>query len=268
MRRSAAAGPLKERRFPTADLPLREAPISLFALRLAPLAVSFVGGWKPPLLGGALVMNANELRFFNPYEEIAQTENRLPHWQQQGCVCFVTFRLADAVPKQLLDGLKDEREAWLRHHPEPWSTTVEREYHARFSGQIERWLDAGHGSCVLRQPVCGKIVADALCHFDGERCTQIAWIIMPNHVHALVVLHPACTLEKLVHSWKRHSALKINAALGRTGALWQRDYFDRLVRDALHFANCVRYIRKTPIKARSRAGDYLHFESDMARAVE
>ena len=40
----------------------------------------------------------NELHFFNPYAEIRQTENRLPHWQPQGAVYFVTFRLADAVP--------------------------------------------------------------------------------------------------------------------------------------------------------------------------
>lgn len=40
----------------------------------------------------------NELRFFNPYADIRQTENRLPHWQQAGAFYFITFRLADAIP--------------------------------------------------------------------------------------------------------------------------------------------------------------------------
>jgi len=83
-----------------------------------------------------------ELRFFNPYANIRQTANRLPHWQQHSAVYFVTFRLADAVPLRLLNQWESERENWLRVHPEPWSPESEQEYHQRFSGAIERWLDA------------------------------------------------------------------------------------------------------------------------------
>lgn len=85
-------------------------------------------------------------RFFNPYEEIRFTENLLPHWQQNGATYFVTFRLADSVPTHLRTQWKEERAAWLRFHPEPWNLETESEYHKRFSGAIEHWLDAGHGS--------------------------------------------------------------------------------------------------------------------------
>jgi putative transposase len=61
----------------------------------------------------------NELRVFNPYAEVRQTENRLPHWQQQGAVYFITFRLADAVPEALRAQWESERSIWLRLHPEP-----------------------------------------------------------------------------------------------------------------------------------------------------
>ena len=47
-----------------------------------------------------------------------------------------------------------------------------------------------------------------------------------------------------------------------------RDYFDRLVRDDGHFANCMRYIRCNPAKAHLRPGEYLHYESHLARSVE
>ena len=108
------------------------------------------------------------LRFFNPYAEIRFTANRLPHWQQEGAVYFVTFRLADAVPHNLRTQWESEREAWLRVHGQPWSAEVEREYHDRFSGAMERWLDAGYGSCILRRPRCAEIVAEALRYFDGH----------------------------------------------------------------------------------------------------
>ena len=90
-----------------------------------------------------------------------------------------------------------------------------------------------------------------LRHFDGDRVLQIAWVVMPNHVHAVFVLNPAWSLEKIILSWKGFTARKINPLLGRTGNFWQRDYFDRLVRDAKHLANCVRYIRRNPEKGPS-----------------
>jgi REP-associated tyrosine transposase len=61
---------------------------------------------KPPLLE---IFSMNQLRFFNPYAEIRQTGNRLPHWQQEGAVYFVTFRLADAIPAKLCVQWEEER---------------------------------------------------------------------------------------------------------------------------------------------------------------
>jgi putative transposase len=196
-----------------------------------------------------LTIAVNSLRFYNPYEEIRFTENLLPHWQQNGATYFVTFRLADSVPTHLRTQWEEERATWLRFHPEPWDVGTELEYHKRFTGAIERWLDAGYGSCVLRQIECAKIVDDALRHFDGQRLALISSVIMPNHVHALLVQHAEHPLEGLLRSWKTFTSRSINRLLGRAGTLWQRSYFDRLVRDEKHFRNCVRYIRRNPTKA-------------------
>jgi len=206
----------------------------------------------------------SELRFFNPYAEIRFTANRLPHWQQEGAVYFVTFRLADAVPHNLRTRWESEREAWLRAHPQPWSAEVEREYHELFSSAIERWLDAGYGSCILRRQDCARIVAEALRHFDGERLALISSVVMPNHVHALFVQNADWPLEKLLRSWKSFSSRKINSLLRRDGSLWQQDYFDRLVRDEKHFTNCVRYIRMNPAKARLHGGEFILYDSELA----
>jgi len=67
-----------------------------------------------------------QLTFFNPYAEIRETRNRLPHWQQEGAVYFLTFRLADSIPQDLRDQWQDEWEAWMQHHPEPWDQATER----------------------------------------------------------------------------------------------------------------------------------------------
>jgi putative transposase len=181
---------------------------------------------------------------------------------------FVTFRLADAVPHNLRMQWESEREAWLRVHPQPWSAEIEHEYHERFSGAIERWLDAGHGSCILRRPDCGKIVAEGLRHFDGERLAMISFVVMPNHVHAVLVQNADWPLETLLRSWKSFTSRKINSLLHSDGNLWQRDYFDRLVRNQKHFANCVRYVRRNPIKARLASAEYILYESEVAQSIE
>ena len=213
-------------------------------------------------------METTEFQFFNPYDDIRFTANRLPHLQQKGAVYFVTFRLADSVPQHLRKQWELDREAWLRFHPPPWDAEIERAYHERFSGAIERWLDVGHGSCVLRRNDCAAVVAEALRHFDGDRVSQIAWVVMPNHVHAVFVLNPAWSLEKIILSWKGFTARKINPLLRRKGSFWQRDYFDRPVRNAKHLANCVRYIRRNPQKQRLCEGEFVLYESEFARSVE
>ena len=208
-----------------------------------------------------------ELRFFNPYAEVRQTENVLPHWQQEGAAYFITFRLADSIPASLRRQWEEERAAWLRYHPEPWDAETEHEYQTRFSGQIERWLDAGYGSCILRRAECARIVDGAIRYFDGERFALISSVIMPNHVHALLIQNPEHPLENLLRSLKTFSARQINQLLGSVGTLWQRSYFDRLVRDERHFVNCARYIRQNPKKARLTDGEYFLYESDVAKRI-
>ena len=199
--------------------------------------------------------------------EIQHTANRLPHREQEGRAYFLTFRLADSLPAELLDQWERERANWFSLHPEPWSPVEEEEYHLRFSGRLERALDEGHGSCVLRQSEIAEKVGDALAFFEGDRYQQLAWTVMPNHVHVLFAPLGEWTLQNLLHSWKSFTAKAINALLHTTGSLWQKDYFDRLIRDADHFGNCVRYIRRNPAHAHLKPGEFLHWESEWAKRV-
>jgi len=47
--------------------------------------------------------------------------------------------------------------------------------------------------CLLRDPENAKIVEDALRHFDGERCELASFVVMPNHVHAIIVIERRAT---------------------------------------------------------------------------
>lgn len=206
--------------------------------------------------------------FFNPWGSIEVSRNRLPHWQQRGATYFVTWRLADSIPSEKLARHRDEVAAWKSRHPTPWDEETELEFHRIFSGRMDRWMDAGYGTCLLREPLNSKVVRESLLHFEGARTMMISLVVMPNHVHTLFAIHPDWRLGEMVHSWKGYSSKRINALAKRSGALWQKDYFDRLVRDPSHFQNCVRYIRRNPEKAGLRKGEFILWENSLAAEVE
>ena len=197
-------------------------------------------------------------KYLDRSEEIGKHRfNSLPHWQQSEKLVFVTWRLADSLPQEKLMELEKQKADWLNEHPEPWDELTEEEFHKTFTNQIDQWLDAGTGECVLENPDIAKIVEGALLHFDGERYLMDSFVVMPNHVHVLFQLKEGFKLEDVLQSWKSFTSKKINEKLGREGVLWQRDYWDRLVRGGKHAGNLRRYIERNPEKANLRGGKFV-----------
>ncbi len=58
---------------------------------------------------------------YNPEIETHRTHRRLPHWTQEGRTYFITFRLADSLPQDKLKQWVEEKNTWLKFHPEPWA---------------------------------------------------------------------------------------------------------------------------------------------------
>lgn len=162
----------------------------------------------------------------------------LPHFDGKGTTQAVTFRLADSLPSSVIEGWSIE----LDHK-------ADSDRRSEMSRRINDWLDAGHGACVLRQPVAATIVQDALLHFEGVRYNLHNWCVMPNHVHVMIEQVPEWSLSAVVHSWKSFTANAINRAFQRTGALWMPDYFDRFIRDDAHWRAAMAYIDMNPVKA-------------------
>ncbi|MDP4624578.1 MAG: transposase [Akkermansiaceae bacterium] len=206
------------------------------------------------------------MRFFDKFGDTIITRNHLPHWQQMGATYFVTWRLGDSMPRSLLDALYQKRDVWMKDHPQPWTEEVESEYHRLYSTEIERMMDLGHGTCILKTE-CRIILSEVLGKFGGERFVLHSWVAMPNHVHILFTLEDGIRLEDIVGAWKRYSSMKINRLSGGGGALWQKDYYDRLIRDWEHFFRVARYIRKNPKKAKLADGIFTLWEADWVKRM-
>jgi REP element-mobilizing transposase RayT len=195
------------------------------------------------------------MKFFDRRGDIEKTAHKLPHWQQGGVAVFVTFRLADSLPRELLDAWLRARDAFLAANPPPWDEIAEACYHSQFSDKLEENLDAAHGSCALRDPRLAQIVAGRLHHFDGQRYDLWSYVIMPNHVHVLFTLHDGESLPDTLQGWKGVSSRLIHkTGLSSLIPFWQPDYFDRLIRSPEHFSTVKAYIRENPSKAGLNTG--------------
>ncbi|MDP0491026.1 MAG: transposase, partial [Verrucomicrobiota bacterium JB023] len=191
---------------------------------------------------------------YNEEKEFSQTWRDLPHRHQEGATAFVTFRLADSLPKDRVKSWLAERELFLAKHPKPWSEETWRNYQRRFPRQLENWLDRSHGSCLLRNPENASLVAQALHHFDGERYILDHFVVMPNHVHVLVKPLGHHKLTDILHSWKSFTARAINKRENREGQLWQHESYDHLVRSERQLQHYRHYIEENPEKAGLSAG--------------
>lgn len=168
----------------------------------------------------------------------------LPHRNQKNLVQFLTFRLADSLPQNVLEEIAQKIKFLSREKK-----------NAEKRIQYQNWLDRGLGCCALAKRAMAEEVQDALQFHDGQKYDLLVWSIMPNHVHVLIwAKHD---LSKILQSWKSYTgrwglAHNKEFQLGLepdATAFWMSDYWDRFIRNEEHFNNTVRYILNNPKKA-------------------
>lgn len=176
----------------------------------------------------------------------------VPHIESHLLKQHVCFRLADSLPAHVVE------EMWAELKNTPPSLR-----NAEMEKRVMAYLDAGHGSCVLREPELAALVQDGFIRFHAVRYTLHAWCVMPNHVHVLFQPLEGWSMSRIVATWKSYTGRRISewrkrARLVPGGpsvsmpggpGVWQREYFDRYIRDAGHYANTIAYIHENPVQA-------------------
>lgn len=157
----------------------------------------------------------------------------LPHFDWPGAQQYITYRLADSLPAQRRG---------------EWETLLAIEDNMERQRKLEAYLDLGHGACHLSDPRIATVVQDNLWHHDGVKYRLLAWVIMPNHVHALIEVWQA-PMRKILQGWKGYTSKEANRILNHAGTFWEDDYFDRYIRDEEHLTRVVHYIENNPVKA-------------------
>jgi putative transposase len=173
----------------------------------------------------------NKTGFVSP-----KSRGELPHLYKEGGTYFVTFRQFDAVvpksagavaPEGSKDRSFDDPHILLKDYDSPITM----------------------GSCLLFRPDVAEIVQSAVRFFEAKRYELLAWCVMPNHVHVVFAPLPPYQPNQILHSWKSYTSHAIAKLLLRSGAFWERESFDHLVRNVQSLERFVRYTEDNPVAA-------------------
>jgi len=188
---------------------------------------------------------------------------RLPHWDAPNSTFFITSCLANSIPAtgRLDIAAFEER---MARQPTPMQFSI-HEWKARRESRLfirhDDWLDLRPARRWLEDPRLAALISNAIRHFDGHRYDLLAYVVMPSHVHW--VFRPRAEWfareirpddqrsprEIILHSVQTFTAVAGNRLLRRSGVFWQRESYDRCVRDERELERVVAYIEHNPVKA-------------------
>ena len=195
----------------------------------------------------------------------------MPHIQPNGVAFFVTFRLAGSLPKEVMLQLKEEQ---LKNERLLYKVKDEKERKKKiddqrklYFGKFDEILDnATSGPCWLKDERIVTVVADAIRFHDKKEYDLLAYCIMPNHVHLVFTVRydfitfmraearatsttSRYIMTDILRLIKGATALEANKILNRTGAFWQHESYDRVVRDEKELNRIIWYTINNPVKA-------------------
>ncbi len=243
--------------------------------------------WKPPVDEKAVGTESQPtFRAFDAEGPMRVYVRHLPHWRQPGATYFATFRQADSIPKAVLAEWLDVRQRWYCAHgldpewlvndPDRFTAAYQRilpgvrqDFERQEARFLHDELDRAHGSCVLRHPSPRQELVESLLHFHAARYWLGDFVVMPNHVHALIQPFDGWELEDLLGSIKKWTSRRIGQWLAEQpdaiqpeesayerDRFWQQESYDRIVRDAEELNWFRRYIAENAAQAQVPTGEF------------
>lgn len=201
-------------------------------------------------------------------------KRKLPHFIFDGYAYFITTRLANSLPHEVILRMKNNYELSLeriasiknevKKHDE--YTKLKWKYFSDFDKTLDNFYDGSHW---LRQEMIAKIVTESLHYRDGKDYDLVAYTIMSNHIHLVFIPYlkkltgessykKKYPLGGLLASFKRYTAKECNKLLNRNGAFWQHENYDHVIRNGVELNKIVKYILDNPVKIGlvEKYGDY------------
>ncbi len=198
---------------------------------------------------------------------MAYYKRNLPHFLPEGYAYFVTFRLADTIPKKVYEEIRKKYESELNRIIGYCDKQKQINDYKSLQNYVfrkyENILDrADFGRKWLQNEEIANILSSAFFHKDSIEYDLSAFTIMPNHVHIIIKPYKKeitklnktqsehYILTQIIGNIKSYTATQANKILNRRGAFWKHESFDHVIRNEKELNRFVVYILNNPVKAK------------------
>jgi REP element-mobilizing transposase RayT len=202
-------------------------------------------------------MNKTQMKIY--YER-----NNQPHIQPYGATFFVTMMAHDAIPGAELDRLRSERDTALASLSRYSNRKEKRKIQEDYENSIEKLLHAKKNQeYPFRTRETQAVVSTRLQQYNHLYYILDAACIMANHLHLLLdfsvqipddwdgisTIDGYISLATVIARIKGGITYDYNTLMKRKGTLWAKGYYDRYIRNQIHFSTVFNYIIQNPVKA-------------------
>ena len=99
---------------------------------------------------------------------------------------------------------------------------------------------------IFRTEATARLFIDTLAHYRGQRKFLLhEFVIMPDHVHALLTPAPEISLERAMQFIKGGFSYRLKAH----PPVWQASFTNHRIRDCADYGHHRDYIRMNPVRA-------------------
>ncbi len=197
-------------------------------------------------------------------------KRNLPHFQPSNAVYFITFRLAESLPKTVVEQLKKENEiiekSIIKIKDKSERGNAIYKQRKRYFAKFDKLLDCSQsGALWLKNKDVATIVYDSIIFRDKKKYDLHCFCIMPNHVHLVFEMGDehvsriadstarngvsSYKVTKILQDLKKYTAAESNRIIIRRGQFWHRESYDHVVRNNREYLNIINYVVQNPVKA-------------------
>jgi REP element-mobilizing transposase RayT len=120
------------------------------------------------------------------------------------------------------------------HHKTPgWVPEGER-FHIRMSIKSD-------GLCLTTKELAPRLLESACFYHQHRRWYARLFLLMPDHLHAILSFPRDSSMSRVVGEWKKYHARQSHVD-------WQDNYFDHRLRNDEEFIEKAHYIRMNPVR--------------------
>jgi REP element-mobilizing transposase RayT len=128
------------------------------------------------------------------------------------------------------------------HHEVPHWVHDGAQFHIRLRTEAE-------SSPPLIEPsLATELISAAQYYHEQRRWFCRLFLLMPDHIHAIISFPPNAGMSPIIGEWKRYTARSL-------GIRWQSNYFDHRLRDESEATKTYAYILQNPVASELCARD-------------